>query len=48
MVCLFEHILTTHSKVVREVDELAYTVEEVNMDRLEKHIQVWKVDLYER
>ncbi len=48
MVCLFEHILTTHSKVVREVDGLAYTVEEVNLDRLEKQIQVWKVDLDER
>ncbi len=42
MVCLFEHIVTTHSKVVSEVDGLAYSVEEVNLDRLEKHIQVWK------
>ncbi len=26
---------------------MVYTVEEVNLDRLEKHILVWKVDLVE-
>jgi hypothetical protein len=30
---------------MREVDGLVYTEEEVKMDRLEKHIFVWKVDL---
>jgi hypothetical protein len=37
-----------NSKVVWEVDGLSYSVEEVNLDRLEKQIQVWKVDLDER
>jgi hypothetical protein len=30
---------------MREVDGLVYTEEEVRLDRLEKHIFVWKVDL---
>jgi hypothetical protein len=30
---------------MREVDGLVYTEEEVKLDRLEKHIFVWKVDL---
>jgi hypothetical protein len=30
---------------MREVDGLVYTEEEVNLDRLEKHIFVWKMDL---
>jgi hypothetical protein len=30
---------------MREVDGLVYTEEEVNLDRLEKHIFVWKLDL---
>jgi hypothetical protein len=30
---------------MREVDALVYTEEEVNLDRLEKHIFVWKMDL---
>jgi hypothetical protein len=29
---------------MREVDALVYTEEEVNLDRLEKHIFVWKMD----
>ncbi len=30
---------------MREIDGLVYTEEEVKLDRLEKHIFVWKVDL---
>jgi hypothetical protein len=30
---------------MREVDGLVYTEEEVNLERLEKHIFVWKLDL---
>ncbi len=30
---------------MREVDGLVFTEEEVNLDRLEKHIFVWKLDL---
>jgi hypothetical protein len=32
---------------MREVDGLVFTEEEVNLDRLEKHIFVWKLDLEE-
>jgi hypothetical protein len=31
----------------QEIDGLVYTVEEVDLLRLEKHISVWKVDLEE-
>jgi hypothetical protein len=30
---------------MREVDGLVFTEEEVNLDRLEKHVFVWKLDL---
>jgi hypothetical protein len=33
------------SLTMREVDGLVYTEEEVNLERLEKHIFVWKLDL---
>jgi hypothetical protein len=32
---------------IQELDVFVYTVEEVNLDRLEKHILMWKVDLVE-
>jgi hypothetical protein len=32
---------------MREVDGLVFTEEEVNLDRLEKHVFVWKLDLEE-
>jgi hypothetical protein len=32
---------------VKELAKLVYTVEEVDLDSLEKHITVWKVDLNE-
>jgi hypothetical protein len=30
---------------MREVDGLVFTEEEINLDRLEKHVFVWKLDL---
>ncbi len=33
---------------MKERAKLVYTVEEVDLDSLEKHITVWKVDLNER
>jgi hypothetical protein len=37
----------TSGLTMREIDGLVYTEEEVKLDRLEKHIFVWKVDLEE-
>ncbi len=33
------------SLTMREVDGLVYTEEEVNLERLEKNIFMWKLDL---
>ncbi len=39
------HQAITAGLTMREVDGLVYTEEEVKLDRLEKHIFVWKLDL---
>jgi hypothetical protein len=39
--------IPTSAWIGREIDGLVYTVEEVDLLRLEKHISVWKVDLEE-
>jgi hypothetical protein len=39
------HQPITAGLTMREVDGLVYTEEEVKLDRLEKHIFVWKLDL---
>jgi hypothetical protein len=39
--------IPTSAWIDREIDGLVYTVEEVDLLRLEKHISVWKVDLEE-
>jgi hypothetical protein len=39
--------IPTSAWIGREIDGLVYTVEEVDLLRLEKHITVWKVDLEE-
>ena len=41
--CVHHHFIA--GLTMREVDGLVYTEEEVRLDRLEKHIFVWKLDL---
>jgi hypothetical protein len=43
--CWWMQQTVTSGLSMREVDGLVYTEEEVNLDRLEKHIFVWKLDL---
>ncbi len=45
LLCWWLQLTCTSSLSMREVDGLVYFEEEVKLDRLEKHIFVWKVDL---
>jgi hypothetical protein len=45
LICWWLKYTGTSGLSMREVDGLVYTEEEVKLDRLEKHIFVWKVDL---
>ncbi len=45
LLCWWLQHIGTSGLSMREVDGLVYTEEEVKLDRLEKHIFVWKVDL---
>ncbi len=45
LICWWLEYTGTFGLSMREVDGLVYTEEEVKLDRLEKHIFVWKVDL---
>jgi hypothetical protein len=45
--CMPICILCAMQFSIQELDVFVYTVEEVNLDSLEKHILMWKVDLVE-
>ncbi len=48
MLFAFMQVLTAHFGVVREMDGLVHTVEEVDLDPLQKYFHVWKMDMDER